>query len=160
MVRPARPGDIEAVHRIYTDASVVPYLSYDVMGLDAFHAVFDDLLKSGLQVAERDGAIAGFYRFVRFTGRQSHVAHLGPIAVHPAWQGRGVARELLDHCLASLEAQGVRRLELLAEADNPRGLAFYRKMGFAEEGLQRRAYRRAGEGRDIDEIMMVRFLDI
>ena len=49
--------------------------------------------------------------------------------------------------------------ELQAEADNARGLAFYRKMGFEQEGVQRRAYRRAGESADFDEILMVRFLD-
>jgi hypothetical protein len=38
-------------------------------------------------------------------------------------------------------------------------LALYRKPGFEQEGVQRRACRRSGEGEDVDEILMVRFLD-
>jgi ribosomal protein S18 acetylase RimI-like enzyme len=57
-----------------------------------------------------------------------------------------------------LEREGVARLELQAEADNARGLAFYRKLGFAEESIQRAAYKRAGEAGYIDEVMMVMFL--
>lgn len=159
MIRPARPDDIEAVHRIYMDASVIPHLGVDAMALEPFRIVYDGLLASGLHVVERDGQIAGFYRIIRFDGRQAHVAQLGTFAVHPGWQGKGVAQEMMAHALDRLRAMGVRRVELMAETDNARGLAFYRKAGFHEEGVQRRAYRRAGEDHDVDEVMMVRFLD-
>jgi RimJ/RimL family protein N-acetyltransferase len=43
------------------------------------------------------------------------------------------------------------------EADNPRGIAFYRKLGFEREGVQRRAYKRAAESAYVDEVMMVKF---
>jgi putative acetyltransferase len=158
MLRPARPEDVEAVHRIYMDASVIPYLGHDAMDLAAFREVFAGLLATNLQIAERDGAVAGFCRALRFDGRQSHVAQLGTLAVHPRWQGSGLAREMVETILAQLKADGVVRVELMAEADNARGLSFYRKLGFVEEGVQRRAYRRAGA--EIDEIMMVRFLDV
>ena len=56
-----------------------------------------------------------------------------------------------------LEHSGVLRFELQVEADNPRGIAFYRKLGFEREGVQRRAYKRAAEPGYVDEVMMVKF---
>jgi len=53
---------------------------------------------------------------------------------------------------------GVVRVELMAEIDNDRGIAFYRKLGFETEAVLRRAYRRAGDASEIDEVLMVRFL--
>jgi ribosomal protein S18 acetylase RimI-like enzyme len=158
--RLARPEDIEQVHRIYMDERVLPYLGYDFMDLEAFRVVFDGLLAAGgFYVVERDGKVAGFYRIMLFEGRARHVAQLGTLAVDPRFQGSGLARDMMADAIGQMKALGVRRAELQAEADNSRGLAFYRKMGFEQEGVQRRAYRRAGENTDVDEILMVRFLD-
>ena len=160
MARLARPDDIEQIHRIYMDARVVPYLGHDPMNLEAFRIVFDGLLTAGgFYVVERDGNIVGFYRITQFEGRARHVAQLGTLAVAPELQGSGLARDMVESAIEQMRMLGVRRAELQAEADNARGLAFYRKLGFEQEGVQRRAYRRAGESTDIDEIMMVRFLD-
>lgn len=160
MIRLARPEDIEQVHRIYMDDAVAPYLAVDPMPLEPFRAEFDKLLANGLfYVAEREGQIAGFCRIVQLEGRMRHVGHLGTVAVDPKHQGSGLAREMIAAAVEQFRALGVRRIELQTEEDNPRGLAFYRKMGFEQESIQRRAYRRAGDNRDIDDIMMVRFLD-
>ena len=64
---------------------------------------------------------------------------------------------MLRAVLAELERSGVLRFELLAEADNVRGIAFYQKLGFEREGVQRKAYKRAAEQNYLDEIMMVKF---
>jgi ribosomal protein S18 acetylase RimI-like enzyme len=158
--RLARPEDIADVHRIYMDQRVIPFLGHDPMGLEQFRRVFDALLAAGsFYVVEREGRIAGFYRILPFEGRARHVAQLGTLAVDPSLQGSGLAREMVEGAIGQMKAMGVTRAELQAEADNARGLAFYRKMGFEQEGVQRRAYRRAGETADVDEIMMVRFLD-
>lgn len=160
MLRLARPEDIEQVHRIYMHASVIPWLAHDPMGLDAFRAVFARLLAAeNFFVEERDGAVAGFYRVTRYEGRASHVAELGTLAVHPDWQGRGLGREMIAAALAGLKGAGVIRVQLLVEPENARGLAFYARMGFHRESIQRRAYRRSGEATEIDDIVMVRFLD-
>jgi putative acetyltransferase len=160
MLRPARPEDIEAVHAIYMHASVIPWLAHDPMDLDAFGAVFAKLLTAGnFFIEERDGAVAGFYRITRYEGRASHVAELGTFAVHPDWQGRGLAREMIAEAVAALKAAGVIRLQLLVEPENVRAIAFYARMGFQQESIQRRAYRRSGEPGEIDDIVMVRFLD-
>ena len=160
MLRSARPDDIEAVHAIYMHASVIPWLAHDPMDLDAFRAVFAKLLAAGnFVVEERDGAVAGFYRIARHEGRASHVAELGTFAIHPDWQGRGLAREMIAEAAEILKAAGVIRLQLLVEPENTRAIAFYTRMGFHQESIQRRAYRRSGEPSEIDDIVMVRFLD-
>ncbi|HEY7797652.1 MAG TPA: GNAT family N-acetyltransferase [Hyphomonadaceae bacterium] len=160
MLRPARPGDIEAVYAIYMHASVIPWLAHDPMDLDAFRAVFAKLLAGeNFFVEERDGVVAGFYRITRYEGRASHVAELGTFAVHPDWQGRGLAREMIAEAVATLKAAGVIRLQLLVEPENGRAIAFYARMGFHQESIQRRAYRRSSEATEIDDIVMVRFLD-
>lgn len=160
MPRLALPEDIEQIHRIYMDERVIPYLGLDPMDVDTFRAAFNLLLAAGgFYVVEREGKVAGFYRITQFEGRARHVAQLGTLAVDPKFQGLGLAREMVEGALEQMKAQGVRRAELQAEADNARGLAFYRKMGFEQEGVQRRAYHRGGESTDVDEILMVRFLD-
>ena len=160
MLRPARPDDIEAVHAIYMHASVIPWLAHDPMDLDAFRAVFARLLAAeNFFIEERNGAVAGFYRITQYEGRASHVAELGTFAVHPDWQGRGLAREMSAGALAAMKAAGVIRAQLLVEPENARAIAFYARMGFHQESIQRRAYRRSGEPGEIDDIVMVRFLD-
>ena len=160
MIRPARPEDIEVVHSIYMHATVIPWLAHDPMDLEAFRAVFAKLLAAeNFFIEERDGAVAGFFRITQYEGRASHVAELGTFAVHPAWQGRGLAHEMITAALAQMKAAGVIRAQLLVEPENTRAIAFYVRMGFHQESIQRRAYRRSGEAGEIDDIVMVRFLD-
>jgi putative acetyltransferase len=160
MLRLARPSDIDEVYRIYMDASVIPWLGYDPMSLDAFRGVFAKYVAAeNFFIAEREGLVAGFYRVSRFEGRASHVAEIGTLAVRPDLQGSGLAREMIAGALATLKAEGIIRVQLFVEPENARGIAFYERMGFHKECLMRRAYRRSGEPGEIDDLVMVRFLD-
>lgn len=155
MRRLATPQDIEAVHATYSHEAVLPYLTYERMPLADFGPVYQALLDSGVFfVWEVDGAIAGFYKATRLPGRVSHVVQLGTLAVDPARHGQGVAQAMLGDALARFKAEGLRRVELYAEADNARGLHFYRKLGFVEEGRLRDFYKRAGEPHYVDELVM------
>jgi ribosomal protein S18 acetylase RimI-like enzyme len=159
MLRPAAPADLQAVFDIYMHPEVVPFLGYDAMSLDDFRPVFQELVDCGtFYVLERDGGIAGFCRTTRQPGRSSHGATLGTLAVSPRWHRSGVARELVEQIIALLKEQGVLRVELMLEVDNPRALAFYTKLGFKQEGLLRAAYKRASDPHYTDEILMARLL--
>ncbi len=87
-----------------------------------------------------------------------HVGVLG-IGVHPAAQGLGVGRQLMEHLLAWVRAhrdpggQRVLRVELQVRADNPRAIALYRSLGFEHEGT-RRAFIHADDGRLVDDLLM------
>jgi putative acetyltransferase len=159
MRRLASETDLEQVFHIYTHESVIPFLGHDPMSLDDFCSVYRDLLGSGaFFVYELSGRIAGFFKVTRLEGRARHVAILGTLAVAPDHQGRGVGRAMMNEIVSMLTALGIRRLELLVEADNPRARTFYGSLGFQEEGVQRKAYKRAHQDHYVDEIMMARLL--
>ncbi len=62
----------------------------------------------------RDGTDAGIYGFV----------------IDPAWQGRGIGRDVLRRACQQLRADGARRVGLEAAVENDRALALYTSVGF------------------------------
>jgi putative acetyltransferase len=158
MLRVARAEDEQALLPIYTHELVERFLTFDSVDAQDFSGIFKQLLKDGdFFVYEADGVTIGFCKATRLPGRSRHVAHLGPLAVSPEFHGHGYATAMLRDVLAQLERSGVLRFELLVEADNSRGIAFYQKLGFEREGIQRKAYKRAAERDYVDEVMMVKF---
>jgi putative acetyltransferase len=148
------PADFDRVFDIYMHDAVVPFLGFDPMPREAFGKVFDPLFESGcFYVYEVDGEVMGFYKAQRHMGRAAHVAYLGTLAVAPEAQGHGVAGLMLQDALAKLLSAGVTRVELTVEADNPRAIAFYERLGFVYEGTQRAAYKRASDEDYTDELM-------
>lgn len=86
--------------------------------------------------------------------RRAHVRTLG-ISLAPAWQGRGVGRQLISRLLDWADNwTQVLRIELTVHADNDRAIALYRSMGFVEEG-RHRAYA-IKDGRFVDAFFMAR----
>ncbi|MBC3916803.1 GNAT family N-acetyltransferase [Undibacterium sp. CY18W] len=159
MRRLAESQDLAAVHAIYMHADVIPYLGYDPMPMEEFAAMFAGLLASGsFYVYPVDGVIAGFYKVSRFAGRAAHVAQLGTLAVAPSFQGKGIAQAMLAEAMSAMKNEGVRRLELIVESDNLRGLAFYQGLGFETEGRLRQFYKRSDDADYIDDFIMAKFL--
>ncbi|MDI3382223.1 GNAT family N-acetyltransferase [Xenophilus aerolatus] len=155
MRRLATAEDIHAVFAIYSHPEVTPYLSYEPMSFTAFGPVYDELLASGnFHVWTVEGEVAGFYRATRYPGRVNHVVLLGTLAVDPLRHGQGIAGAMLADAIGRLRAEGVRRVELYAEADNPRALRFYAKLGFVHEGTLRQFYKRADQAHYVDEWVM------
>jgi putative acetyltransferase len=87
-------------------------------------------------------------------GRQRHSARLG-IAVHDAFQGRGIGRALLEKLIDLADRWlGLVRIDLTVDADNSRAIALYEKLGFTVEGTERKA--RYFDGRYLDVLVMAR----
>jgi len=157
--RLALPDDLAAVHRIYTHDDVSPYLGFDPVPLEDFRPVFDGLLAThSFFVAVRHGEVLGFYRVKRQKGRSHHVVTLETLAISPAEMGSGFAHAMIGEALECMREDGVLRVELMVEADNPRAFAFYRKLGFEQEGRLRAAYKRAHQADYVDELLMARLL--
>lgn len=157
--RLATSDDLSAVYAIYVHPEVVPYLGYDPMPLAAFEPVFAGLLGSGsFYVVPRDGEVRGFYRENRQKGRSRHVVTLETLAIAPSEKGSGLAAAMIGEAVELMRADGVRRVELMVEADNARGIAFYHKLGFEQEGRLRAAYKRADQPDYVDEILMARLI--
>jgi len=155
--RLASPKDFAEVHRIYTHDEVAPFLRFDPVPLTDFRPVFEDLLATNsFFVALRDGHVRGFYRVNRQKGRSRHVVVLETLAIDPVEKGSGFAHAMIGEALECMRQEGVRRVELMVEADNPRALAFYRKLEFEQEGRLRAAYKRANQTDYVDELLMAR----
>jgi RimJ/RimL family protein N-acetyltransferase len=87
------------------------------------------------------------------------MAHVGDLfmGLLPRWRGQGLGGRLLRESLVAADAFGYLRIELGVFAGNPRAAALYRKAGFVEEGIKRRAI--LIDGVFHDEVIMARLRD-
>lgn len=79
-------------------------------------------------------------------------ATLFNLAVDPAFQRRGLGRELLQHLISELEKRGVLTLWLEVRASNQAAIALYQQLDFNEVSVRRNYYPTA-EGKE-DAIIM------
>jgi ribosomal protein S18 acetylase RimI-like enzyme len=79
-------------------------------------------------VLELQGLIVGTMRVTR----QRDTAGVYGFAVDPAWQGRGIGRDVLRRVCRELRDQGVRRITLEVAVDNDRALGLYTSLGFKQ----------------------------
>ena len=73
-----------------------------------------------------------------------HAWRLG-MGLLPAVRGRGVGRRLAEAAMAAARAKGAERIELEVFASNTHAIALYERLGFAREGVKRRARKLDGE---------------
>ena len=86
-----------------------------------------------------DEPLTGFVGGQRRAGRRNrHVMHL-VVAIRQSRVGRGHGRALLDAVEGFARREGVSRIELSVQVDNPRAIGLYERAGFEREGVQRRA---------------------
>ena len=109
-------------------------------------------------VAEADGALAAYAQVRRGTPPPC-VAGPAPIELYRfyvdrPWQGRGVARRLMDAVHDAAAGLGGRTLWLSVWERNPRARAFYEKCGFVDAGT---ANFYVGPDRQTDRILVAAF---
>lgn len=92
-------------------------------------------------VAIAEGNVIGTLRLIE---QPEHIK-IGRVAVHQAWRGKGVARQLVEKAMADTRALGHDRFYLTAQSDK---LGLYEKLGFVafgpefiEGGMPHRAMR-------------------
>jgi putative acetyltransferase len=155
--RPLVPLDLPVLHGLYMEPETNRFLDYEPMDEDTFRVIFDGLVCAQETSLVLEGErVLGTYRLHVQPFRCAHVATLGGFAIAPSARGRGLGGEILEAIVAGLPARGIRRLELLVEADNARAIRFYEKHRFVREGVLRGAFRREREPEDVDEIAMAR----
>jgi ribosomal protein S18 acetylase RimI-like enzyme len=89
--------------------------------------------------------------------KMAHRATVIMVYVRKDRRGGGHAKALLDAIVRHALAAGIRQLELAVSGENPAAIRFYRREGFAEAG--RIAVGTIHEGREIEEILMLRRID-
>ena len=162
LVRPADPGDAEALTRLAEAVSGEPE-AWLISADGEWRSVGDErrYLKAvrryahaAVYVAERsDGAIVGRLSLARDTHpASSHVADLGLMVAIDA-RRQGVGRALLEAAVEWAGVSGIRKLELHVFPWNEPAIQLYERFGFEREGFRKGHYHRAGE--DVDAILMV-----
>ena len=69
-----------------------------------------------------------------FCARHGDIAHVARLAVHPAWQGQGVASLLLHDLLSDLLTRDFREVTVNTQRSNLRSQRLYARFGFMRSG--------------------------
>lgn len=127
-----RAGETYALDRNLSRAEAIAYW----MGADK--EVF---------VAEEAGAILGtYYMRPNQAGGGRHVRNCGYVTAADA-TGRGVARRMCEHSVATARADGYRAIQFnLVVSTNQRAISLWRKMGFEVAGTLPGAFRHPTHG--------------
>jgi len=123
------PRDQPAAHALWTETE-----GMSLNATDGPEAVGRFLRRNpGLSmVAEDSGTIVGAV-LCGHDGRRGYLYHL---AVAREWRGRGLARGMVERCLAGLAGEGLTRVHVLVIASNEPGRRFWEHLGFApRDGL-------------------------
>lgn len=123
--RPFRPGDEDAVVRLWRDCNLVFPQNDPHKDIRRKLAFQPDLFLVG----ELRGRIAATVMI----GYDGHRGWLNYLAVAPDAQGAGLGRQLVAEAEKRLRALGCPKLNLMVRHSNTRVLGFYRKLGFSED---------------------------
>lgn len=79
-----------------------------------------------------DNQVAGFILGTSILFHYGRTFEINDLVVDPTFQGRGIATELLEKCIADVKAQGMAGIHLITAGE---GIlpAFYEKHGFSKE---------------------------
>jgi ribosomal protein S18 acetylase RimI-like enzyme len=66
-------------------------------------------------------------------GYEGHRGWMNYLAVTPRFRGRGCGRALVDHVERLLLERGCPKINLQVRASNPAAVAFYRRLGYAQD---------------------------
>lgn len=155
-LRPLGPGDLPDLIRWYSDAEVIHWLhqsEYRDVSEERIRAKFgpgtepDGEVRWIIEAA--DATAIGVIRLEGIEavhGRAELAVSIG----EKAYWGRGYGTEAIQLALAhGFAALGLRRVELITDADNERGIRCYEKCGFEREGLLRAHRLRHGVALDM-----------
>ncbi|MBN1217665.1 MAG: GNAT family N-acetyltransferase [Anaerolineae bacterium] len=78
-------------------------------------------------IAVEDGQLVGAV-LSGHDGRRGYIHHL---AVHPNYRRQGIGRQLVDRCMAVLQAAGIQKCHLFIFHQNHNGIGFWQSVGWA-----------------------------
>ena len=148
MIRPARPDDAAALRAL--DRAIWGW-DHSPAPCPPEGAPFE---VEGVLVAEDGGELAGYVALGHPTRLQSnrHVLLVRGLGVAPAFQRRGIGRELLRAAAEEARRRGARRLTLRVLSTNAGARALYEACGFVVEGVLRDEF--LLDGRYVDDVLM------
>jgi ribosomal protein S18 acetylase RimI-like enzyme len=136
-IRAAGPADAPAIADVIR-AAFEPYrgrLNPSPSALnETAKSIGERLTREPALAAEADGRIVGC---VFMTLRESEELYVGRLAVLPGWQGRGLARRLMNSAEAIARDRGRRSMSLGVRMALTENIAFFERLGFRETGRRR-----------------------
>jgi RimJ/RimL family protein N-acetyltransferase len=155
MIRSITNRDFDFIYDLYMHPQVNPFLLYEWMAPGEFNETFLELLdKRIIYVFEKDGLPAGMFKLIPLGQRNSHVAYLGGLAIHPSFNGKGLGTAMMKEIMAFARETGFLRIELSVAVENVKAIRLYEKNGFVKEGVLRKYTYLKKEGRFVDEVLM------
>jgi len=144
-IRGAWPGDAHRMGEIARAAyeKYVPRIGRAPAPMTADFAA--EIAAGRVVVIEADGKVAGYM----IAWPEADAYSIDNIAVDPAWQGRGLGRQLMDHGEHEARRNVLAAVRLYTNAAMTENLALYARMGFVEthraveQGFRRVFMRRA-----------------
>lgn len=140
-VRPAAPGDLEAVARIYAVYVETSTATFELEPptTAAWHARHQQITERGLPflVAESGGTVSGYAYCSPWRPRAAYRFTVeDSVYVDAAAAGRGLGRALLNELLSACTAAGVREvIAVIADSDSQAAsVALHKRCGFTPTG--------------------------
>jgi ribosomal-protein-alanine N-acetyltransferase len=141
-VRPATLDDLEGIMEIERASFAAPWPK------SCIQEEIENVAEcSRLDVAERDGIIAGFMNYWHVEDER----HLLNFAVHPRYRRGGVGKAMLACLLDAARADRARLVLLEVRFSNTAARSLYRSAGFQDFDLRKRYYSDNGE----DAVVMI-----
>jgi ribosomal protein S18 acetylase RimI-like enzyme len=117
-LRTATPADAPELSRLLAAAFGTPVF-------DIGERLIDEAART--VVVKRARVVVGT---IRVTREDDDTAGIYGFAVDPAWQGRGIGREVLHRVCRELRDEGVKRIGLEVAVENDHALGLYTSLGF------------------------------
>lgn len=147
-LEPVRAEDADSLARVHGASFDAGWSADDIAALLRADGGF------GLAALDDAGAIVGFI-LARGAADEAEVLTM---AVSPACRRQGHARVLVEAAARLAGVRGARSLLLEVAVDNHAAIGLYRAAAFAEVGIRRRYYARAGKDA-VDAMVMRRDLN-
>lgn len=159
-MRPAGPGDLQAVQSIYAHHVLNGLATFEEAppSVDELRRRFDEVLARGhpYLVAEFGGLIAGYGYCSLYRTRSAYRYALeDSVYVRQDMEGRGVGRALLAELIRRCEALGFRQLvAVIGDSAHTASISLHASLGFLRVGTLRSVgFKR---GRWVDSVLMQR----
>jgi ribosomal protein S18 acetylase RimI-like enzyme len=124
-IRPFRRADEAAVIALWEECCLTRPRNDPRKDIARKMSVQPELFIVGIE----DGAVMAS----AMAGYEGHRGWVHYVAVSPGWRGRGHGRALVEHVEALLLERGCPKLGLLVRNSNPEAIAFYRRLGYAQD---------------------------
>ncbi len=125
-VRQLTPDDLLDVHTLWKEA-----------GLHFKPGGRDSLTSMGKELRETDSFLVGAFRGRSLVGvvlgtRDGRKGWVNRLAIRPEYQGKGIAKRLIEHCELVFKGKGIGIVSVLIEEENEASFELFRGAGYEE----------------------------